>query len=101
MQESWYAGMAGRSEIIIHGSTVNPEWYKSQPYYPLTPTQGCLTSGEKWDRVTGKRSDSDQQKLIYAMLAAGGANGYAIVINIDDEKRPVTLADIEPYLSIK
>ncbi|MEO7444349.1 MAG: hypothetical protein ABIT96_09850 [Ferruginibacter sp.] len=98
MQESWYAGMAGRSEIIAHGSTINPEWYTSQPYYPLTPTQGCLTSKENWSRETGKRIQSDQQKLIYAVLAAGGANGYVLVINIDDEKRSVNFSDIEAYL---
>lgn len=96
--QSYYAGKAGRTEIIIHGTTVNPEYYKQQPYYPLTPTMGCLTSKEIWDEDTGRRSESDQQKIIQALITAGGANGYTIVVNIDDEQRPVMLADILPIL---
>jgi hypothetical protein len=96
--QSYYAGKAGRSEIIIHGTTVNPKYYISQPYFPLTPTQGCLTSKEIWDEETGQRTESDQQQLINAMIKAGGAQGYAIVINIDDEQRPVALYDIVPLI---
>jgi len=96
--QSYYAGKAGRTEIIIHGSTVNPMYYVNQPYYPLTPTQGCLTSKEVWDETTGIRSQSDQQLLINAMIKAGGADGYTIVINIDDEQRPVLLYDIIPLI---
>ncbi|MEP6712528.1 MAG: hypothetical protein ABJA37_08940, partial [Ferruginibacter sp.] len=97
LYESYYAGKAGRTEIIIHGTTVNPEYYLHQPYYPLTPTQGCLTSKEIWNGKTGQRSESDQQKLINTMIKAGGAQGYCIVINIDDEQRPVSLNDILPF----
>lgn len=96
--QSYYAGKAGRTEIIIHGSTVNPAYYISQPYYPLTPTLGCLTSKEIWNEETGHRIESDQQQLINAMIKAGGPNGYAIVINIDDEQRPVALYDIVPLI---
>lgn len=98
LYQSYYAGKAGRTEIIIHGSTINPAYYTSAPYYPLTPTMGCLTSKEIWDEATGKRLESDQQKLINAMIPAGGAQGYAIVVNIDDSRRPVLLGDILPYL---
>jgi len=73
-------------------------YYIKQPYYPLTPTQGCLTSKEVWDENTGIRTQSDQQLLINSMIKAGGADGYAIVINIDDEQRPVLLYDIVPMI---
>lgn len=96
--ESYYAGKAGRTEIIIHGTTVNPVYYISQSYYPLIPTLGCLTSKEIWNEENGQRVESDQQKLINALIKAGGANGYAIVINIDDEPRPVALYDIVPLI---
>jgi hypothetical protein len=96
--QSYYAGMAGRTEIIIHGSTLNPDYYIRQPYYPLTPTQGCLTSKEIWDGETGRRSESDQQLLINAMIKAGGADGYTIVINIGDEKEPVIVSEILKYI---
>ena len=96
--QSYYAGKAGRTEIIIHGTTINPAYYNSQPYYPLTPTMGCLTSKEIWNEQTGQRTESDQQKLINALITAGGSQGYAIVINLDDEQRPVALYDIIPLL---
>ena len=98
MYQSYYAGKAGRTEIIAHGTTVNPAYYLNQPYYPLTPTMGCLTSKEIWDEKTGRRIESDQQKIINTLIKAGGAEGYAIVINIDDKQEPVTLADILPFL---
>lgn len=96
--QSYYAGKAGRTEIIIHGTTVNPMYYIKEPYYPLTPTMGCLTSKEIWSEETGQRSQSDQQQLINALIKAGGANGYCVVINIDDEQRPVLLYDIVPLI---
>jgi hypothetical protein len=96
--EAYYAGKAGRTEIISHGTTVNPEYYKNQTYYPLTPTQGCLCTKEIWSTVDGKRIESDQQKLVDAVKKAGGANGYCIVIEIDDQQKPVSLKDILPLL---
>jgi hypothetical protein len=99
--EAWYAGKAGRTEIIAHGTTVNPEYYKNKPYYPYTPTQGCLCTNEAWSLVDGRRIKSDQQKLVNAVKAAGGANGYVVVIEIDDKQKAVSLADILPYLDQK
>ena len=96
--EAYYAGKAGRSEIIAHGTTVNPAYYLKQPYYPLTPTQGCLCAKEIWNAVDGKRIESDQQKLVDAVIKAGGANGYCVVIEIDDLQKPVSLKDILPFL---
>lgn len=92
---SYYAGQAGRSEIIAHGTTVDPNWYLNQPYYPLTPSQGCLCTKEIWN---GKRIESDQQKLVNALLQAGGANGYCVVIELDDKQAPVVLRDILPFI---
>ena len=96
--ESYYAGKAGRSEIIIHGSTLNPDYYAGKPYYPLVPTMGCLTSYESWDPKTGQRKLSDQQKIINALIPIGGAKGYAVVIEINDEDKPVTLNDVLSFL---
>jgi hypothetical protein len=96
--EAYYAGKAGRTEIIAHGTTVNPAYYAKQPYYPLTPTQGCLCTKEIWSAADGKRIESDQQKLVDAVTKAGGANGYCIVIEIDDQQNPVSLKDILPFL---
>lgn len=89
---SYYAGTAGRTEVIAHGTTLDPELYAGKSYYPLTPTQGCLCTKEIWN---GKREQSDQQKLINGLLKAGGGKGYAVVIELDDKNEAVTLADVE------
>jgi len=94
LYESFYAGKAGRTEIIAHGTTVDPEYYTGKLYYPQTPTMGCLCTKEIWNDADGKRMQSDQQKLVAALQRAGGANGYCVVIEIHDEERPVSLSDI-------
>ena len=99
--EAYYAGRAGRTEIIAHGTTVNPAYYKHQPWYPISPTQGCLCSKEIWSEINGIRLVSDQQKLVNALQKAGGANGYCVVIEIDDQQKLVSLQEILPYLNKK
>ncbi len=96
--QTYYASQAGRTEIIAHGTTVNPEYYKNQPYYPHTPTQGCLCTIELWSEEDGRRLQSDQQKLVDAVTKAGGPDGYLVVIELDDNHEPVTIKDILPYL---
>ncbi len=98
MLESFYAGMAGRTEIIAHGTTVNPEYYSGQVYYPQTPTMGCLCTKEIWSEADGKRLYSDQEKLVNALQMAGGAHGYCVVIEIDDAQKPVSIEEILPWL---
>lgn len=83
LYESFYAGAAGRTEIIAHGTTVDPNFYSGQSYYPFTPTAGCMCTKEIWDG-NGRRIFSDQQKLNEAIKKAGGANGYCIVLEVDD-----------------
>lgn len=92
---SYYAGLAGRSEIIAHGTTIDPKLYNNKPYYPLTPTMGCLCTKEIWN---GRRQESDQQKLVNGLLKAGGAMGYVVVIELDDKNEPVTPDDLLPFL---
>ena len=95
LYNSYYSGLAGRSEIIAHGTTIDPKFYSGKPYYPLTPTEGCLCTKEIWN---GKRLESDQQKLVNGLLRAGGANGYCVVLELDDKNAPVTIKDVLPYL---
>jgi len=95
---AYYAGLAGRTEIIAHGTTIDPNFYLNKPYFPLTPSLGCLCTKEIWN---GKRLESDQQKLVNALIRAGGANGYCIVIELDDKQAPVNINDILPFLQSK
>ncbi len=95
---TYYASAIGRTEIIAHGTTVDPSYYKGSTYWPHTPTQGCLCTKEIWSEENGRRTISDQQKLVDTLKKAGGANGYLIVIEIDDKQQPVTLQDVLPLL---
>ena len=95
--EAWYAGMAGRSEIIMHGSTILPKLYKNEPFYPLTPSLGCMTHYEKWSK-NGRLIESDQQKMVDALMSCEKQEGFLIVVEIDNEERAVELEDIKDYL---
>lgn len=96
--QSYYAGECGRTAIIAHGTTIDQDYYKGQIYYPQTPSQGCLVTHESWASATGERLESDQQKLVDAVKEAGNGIGYAIVINLDNEKQPVSIGEILPYI---
>jgi hypothetical protein len=96
--QSYYASAIGRTEIIAHGTTIDTSFYRGQPYFPFTPTAGCLCTKEIWSATDGKRTISDQQKLVDAVKKAGGADGYVIVIEIDDQQKPVSINEILPYL---
>ncbi len=80
MFEADVAARIGRSEIIAHGTAVDPEYFRNRPYYPLTPTLGCLATKELWDPKTGELLESGQKKLVQAFLGAKGEAGYLIVI---------------------
>jgi len=97
--QTFIAGKAGRNEIIAHGTTVDPAYYKIQPYYPHTPTLGCLCTKEIWSAADGKRLESDQQKLVDALKKAKGENGYCLVIELDDQQKPVSPGEVVPLLN--
>jgi hypothetical protein len=95
LMEAYDAGRIGRSEIIAHGSTIDPEWFAGEPYYPLSPTLGCLSGLELWNKKTGKIDRSDQLDLVNTFIETPGTKGYLMVINLDDKKAPVTREEIE------
>lgn len=94
MQEAWLAGKAGRSEMLCHGTTINPEYYVGEPYYPFTPSAGCLVTDERWDKETGVLASSDQLTLVQAFVRAGGPRGYLVVVEIDDSRFAVNLDEV-------
>lgn len=98
MYGTYYAGKAGRNEIIAHGTTIDPSFYKAEPYYPYSPSAGCLVAQEFWDPKTGFLESSDQLRFAEAVKAAGGAKGYLIVIELDDQNKAVSLEEIKKYL---
>jgi len=95
MQEVFNAGKIGRTEIIAHGTTINPEYFKDKPYYPLTPTMGCLCAKELWNISNGRLLISEQYNLVSTFSATPGSKGLFFVINLNNQQKPVTRADIE------
>lgn len=98
MTEGFYAGQVGRSEVIAHGTTINPAYFKDQPFYPLTPTLGCLCAKEIWNEFNGSFIESDQFNLVNSFLATPGDTGYLMVINIDNQQKAVTREEVEQLL---
>ncbi len=97
--ESFQAGKIGRSEIIAHGTTIDPGYFSGKPYYPISPTLGCLCAREIWDPVTGQLKESDQLNLANAFMKSESPNGYMFVINYFNKSRPLTVEDIEPFIN--
>jgi hypothetical protein len=87
----------GRNAIIMHGTTIDPEFYKDQPYYPQTPSMGCLCSFEDWSE-DGYRTVSNQQKIVNAINSTGSSEGYVVVIDIDNKKSNVDISEVLPLL---
>ncbi len=95
MLESFQAGRAGRSEIIAHGTTIDPDFFQNKPFHPISPTLGCLCAKEIWDPATGRLIESDQQLLADSYTKASGRNGYLFVINLDHRDEPVNRSEVE------
>jgi hypothetical protein len=81
--ESYWAGKLDRTEIIAHGTTINPLYYQTQPYYPNTPSLGCLCSPEIWND-TGELMYSSQQNWIQLILSKKINPSWLVVAEIAD-----------------
>lgn len=95
LKEAWLAGRAGRDELLVHGTTINPAYYVGTPYFPGTPQQGCMISAESWDPATGRLLASGQLALAQIYAAAStraDLAGYLIVVELPGEG-PVTPAE--------
>ncbi|MBL0134046.1 MAG: hypothetical protein IPP79_08550 [Chitinophagaceae bacterium] len=101
LTESFFAGKIGRSEIIAHGTTIDPEYFKDKPYYPISPTLGCLCAKEIWNVTSGRLLVSEQFNLYSAFTSTPGNKGYLIVINIDDQQKAVSREEVEAIVRRK
>jgi hypothetical protein len=98
LTEAFYAGKIGRNAIIAHGTTIDPEYFKNKPYYPFTPTMGCLCAKELWNVSNGRLLESHQYSLVNAFTASAGSRGYLYVIDVDDQRKPVTKGEVERWV---
>lgn len=97
--ESFKAGKAGRTEIIAHGTTIDPEYFNGKPYHPASPTLGCLCAPESWDPLTGRLKESEQWLLTRAFVRSGDSTGYLVVINLDDRHEAVDPSEAEAIVA--
>lgn len=98
IREAWWAGQAGRYDILAHGTAIDPAPWLDTAFAGQTPSHGCLTCDEKWDPATGRRATSEQARLNEAFRRAGGAPGYLVLVEIDDLPRPISLDDVARLL---
>jgi len=94
LKEAWLAGLAGRSELLLHGTTIDPQPYRQRSWYPGTPSAGCLVALESWSPDDGRGLKSDQLSLLQAFTRDGLDRGYLVVVEIDDSIGPVRWADV-------
>jgi hypothetical protein len=97
MMQSFTAGKLGRTEVIAHGTTIDPEYFRGRPFYPLTPTMGCLCARESWNTTTGKLIDSEQFKLANTFLSTPVMRGYLFLIEMDGQQGPVRAEELERW----
>jgi hypothetical protein len=99
MMEAWFAGKIGRTEIIAHGTTIDPDYFRDKPYYPLTPTLGCLCAKELWNPTSGHLLLSEQFRLVSTFTSTPGNTGYLYVINVDDQQKKLTRQEVEHWVN--
>nr|WP_294786692.1 hypothetical protein [uncultured Flavobacterium sp.] len=83
IQQTFWAGKAGRGEIHFHGTTIDQELYKNQIFYGQTPSMGCLCAKEIWNE-NGNLVQSDQQKLIDLWQKSNTEKGYAYILELQE-----------------
>jgi hypothetical protein len=98
MEESFYAGKAGRSEILAHGTTIDPDYFKGFPFYPISPTLGCLCAKEIWNIFNGRLQESHQLQLANGLMQQKKQKGLLMVINLDNQASPVEVSKIRQLL---
>jgi len=84
--EVYEAGKLGLFEIIAHGTTINPTFYEKAPYFPCTPSLGCLCSPEKWNK-RGQRTKSTQQAWINTLEKERINPEWLIVVEIGRSRK--------------
>lgn len=99
IMETFYAGKAGRSEIIMHGTTIPSKYFTDEHFFPLAPTDGCLCANESWNEENGYLTKSDQLGLVNTFNRTPERRGLLFVINISNEQKEVNTEDIEPYIA--
>ncbi len=104
IQESYWAGKAGRSFFRIHGTGESPDFFSGKernPYsYNWNPTIGCLSALELYTEG-GQLLQADMPKILDALETVGGKKfaGYLVVVDLPGNgTKPIALDTIEAAL---
>lgn len=103
MQQTYWAGKAGRGLFRIHGSGESPDFFTNNQRYPdstgWNPAIGCLSALELYDEA-GQLQQADMPQILQRLTQAGGGrlSGYLIVVDVPGEETPVTLEEVEATL---
>ncbi len=103
MQQTYWAGKAGRGLFRIHGSGESTDFFTNNQRYPdsagWNPAIGCLSAVELYDEV-GQLQRADMPQILQQLTRAGGGRlaGYLLVVDIPGEETPVTLEEIQATL---
>ncbi|MCS6812068.1 MAG: hypothetical protein NZ772_00605 [Cyanobacteria bacterium] len=106
IQQSYWAGKAGRGLFRIHGTGDAPTLFANNQRYPQTaawnPTIGCLSALELYDE-SGRLQRADMPKILAELRQLGGPNftGYVIVVDVPgDDSQPISLENISTKASL-
>ncbi len=102
MQQSYWAGKAGRGLFRIHGSGESTDFFRGKDKnfsqsYDWNPTIGCLSAKELYSDQ-GKLLQADMPQILQTLEMTGGKNfaGYVVVVDVpSNEKDPVSLDTIQ------
>lgn len=93
IQQSYWAGKAGRSYFRIHGTGEDPGFFTNNSRYPTSagwnPTIGCLSALELYD-LTGRLQSAHMPEILQTLTSIGGPNfsGYLIVVDLPHLTEP-------------
>lgn len=106
IQQTYWAGRAGRGLFRIHGSGEDPSFFTNTQFYPdsalWNPTIGCLSAQELYD-AGGRLLQADMPVILNALTALDGQNftGYLIVVEVPTANDlPVSLDEIEGAIAL-
>jgi hypothetical protein len=103
MQQTYWAGKAGRGLFRIHGSGEAPDFFTNNRRYPdsagWNPAIGCLSAVELYDEA-GQLQRADMPQILQQLTRAGAGRlaGYLLVVDIPGEETPVTLEEMRATL---
>lgn len=107
IQQTYWAGQAGRGLFRIHGSGEDPTFFTNNRYYPDTalwnPTIGCLSARELYDE-SGRLLQADMPVILNALTAVDGQDftGYLIVVEVPTgADLPISLESIEEAIATR